>query len=83
MQLIVLMPAGKWEFPVMMFKIKARTFERMIVTMLGIVHDFAYTRYIVKMLNMHSIQLLDELGSQIHHLPLPRFATDVTFQHAR
>ena len=50
MLFIVLKHVGQWDFLAMMFKIEAPMFERMITTILEIVSDFAYTRFVAKVL---------------------------------
>ena len=82
MLLTVLKHGGQWDFLALMFKVKAPTFERMMIAMLDIVSDFAYERYVVRMIDKYDIETLMDSSSQFQYYPFARYATDVTFQNA-
>ena len=80
MLLVTLKHAGKWDLLAYIFESKAPTFERMMISLLLIISDHAYNRYVNGMLEKYSTKELNKADRGFSHVHFARYATDVTFQ---
>lgn len=80
MLLAVVKHGGNRDFLARMFRIKARTFERMITSVLGIISLIVYDMFVLRNNSIYTMKGLLQEGKTFKNFPTARYAADVTFQ---
>ena len=81
MLITVVKHAGQWDLLALVFQMKPPTFERTVISMLSIVADYTFERYVRSMTTKYPMKYLLDKGKGAQHHRLGRYARDVRFHH--
>ncbi|ETV73531.1 hypothetical protein H257_11656 [Aphanomyces astaci] len=80
MMLTSLKHCGSWDIVAAVFKQKSATFQKRVLTYIGVLHPFFMRKYVAVPADKWTMSQLAPNGDRFTNYPYARYATDVTFQ---